>query len=170
MKDYKERIFEHLDSFSFVNITEVQCAIEDFCYPEDWPQSASMWELLEYQELAEEYCNKRDLHFEEDNPITFPSHVRVVFEHDPDYMWWSQAIDTSKLMAEEAWLYHYKQFLESWKMKDIEDIRAEFENEDSGYPVCYTEFEYLDISKIDYQLFIQEFKVNPTGNKIASFW
>ena len=170
MKDFKEKIFEHLDSFNFVNITEVQCAIENFCYPDDWPQSASMWELLEYQERAEEYCKDRWLQFEEDNPITFPAYIYLVVEHDPDYRWWTTSAYTTLEKAEASFNWNLQQFFSSWKLETIEDLKAEFENEDAGYPVDYTPNEYLDISKIDYQLFIKTIKLNPDNDYLEELY
>lgn len=63
-----KQLLDHLDQYHFVNASEVLMAIEEFYYPFDTDnkESASMWELLEYQTIADEYIKLRSYEFDED--------------------------------------------------------------------------------------------------------
>lgn len=62
----KKDLFDYLDEFSFVDDWEIPMAVNDFFrdYVEkDENYQASYWELLYFQELAEEYQAKRNIYF-----------------------------------------------------------------------------------------------------------
>lgn len=67
----KDDLFLYLDTYAFVWDFEICGAIEDFfrvCVNQDENRQPSYWELLYFQELAEEYIKDRKLEFEEDKP------------------------------------------------------------------------------------------------------
>jgi hypothetical protein len=71
--DYDEQLYEELDNFSFVSKSEIVWAIQDYFYPDAWTdwEQPSMWELAEYEQMAEDYIADRDLEFnEEENEET----------------------------------------------------------------------------------------------------
>lgn len=96
--------------------------------------------------------------------------IRLVIEHDPDYRGWTTSAYSTKELAVKSFNWNLQQFFDSWKFESIEDLKEEFENEDSGYPVEYTQDEYLDISKLDYQLFIKEIVVDPENDYLECFY
>ena len=96
--------------------------------------------------------------------------IRLVIEHDPDYRGWTTSAYSTKEKAVKSFNWNLQQFLDSWKFESIEDLKAEFDNEDAGYPVEYTQDEYLDISKLDYQLFIKEIVVDPENDYLECFY
>lgn len=66
--DYQEQCFDELDSYHFVERSEVVGAIQDYFYPDagtDWEQP-SYWELAIYTERADEYIDDRGLEFDEE--------------------------------------------------------------------------------------------------------
>lgn len=67
----KNDLFWYLDTYVFVWDFEILGAIEDFfrvCVNQDENRQPSYWELLYFQELADEYIEDRKLEFEEDKP------------------------------------------------------------------------------------------------------
>lgn len=65
----KNDLFWYLDIYTFVWDFEVLGAIEDFfreCVEKNENYSPSYWELLYFQELADEYIKDRGLEFEKD--------------------------------------------------------------------------------------------------------
>lgn len=66
--DYDEQLYDYLDWYSFVSKSEILGAIEEYYYPdEEWQkESASYWELAEYNNIADEYMNDRNIEFEEE--------------------------------------------------------------------------------------------------------
>ena len=72
----KNDLFDYLDIYTFVWDFEVIGAIENFfreinlreSKAKNEDRSPSYWELLYFQELAEEYIKDRNLTFEEDKP------------------------------------------------------------------------------------------------------
>ena len=66
--DYDEQLYDYLDWYSFVSKSEILWAIEEYYYPdEEWQkESASYWELAEYNNIADDYMNDRKIEFEEE--------------------------------------------------------------------------------------------------------
>ena len=66
--DYDEQLYDYLDWYSFVSKSEILWAIEEYYYPdEEWQkESASYWELTEYNNIADDYMNDRKIEFEEE--------------------------------------------------------------------------------------------------------
>lgn len=62
----KEEVFDELDSYHFVERSEVIGAIENYFYPTDWDESPSYLELAIYTERADEYIEDRGLEFNEE--------------------------------------------------------------------------------------------------------
>lgn len=62
----KTKLYEYLDSYSFVNYDEVLACVDDFFIEEMWVFESSMWDLLEHQDYAIEYIIARWLEFESD--------------------------------------------------------------------------------------------------------
>lgn len=62
----KEKLFSYLDGYYFVEESEVTLAINDFFrdyIEKDENYQASYWELIYFQELAEEYIKERNIEF-----------------------------------------------------------------------------------------------------------
>lgn len=65
----KDDLFWYLDTYAFVWDFEILGAIEDFfrvCVNQDENRQPSYWELLYFQELADEYIEDRGLEFKKD--------------------------------------------------------------------------------------------------------
>ena len=62
----KEKLFNYLDGYYFVEESEITLAINDFFrdyIEKDENYQASYWELIYFQELAEEYIKERNIEF-----------------------------------------------------------------------------------------------------------
>lgn len=62
----KQEVFDELDSYHFVERSEVVGAIENYFYPTSWDKGPSYWELAIYTERADEYIDDRGLEFDEE--------------------------------------------------------------------------------------------------------
>ena len=64
--DFDEMLYDYLDWFNFVNKLEINCAIQDYFYPDAWTkwEWPSYWEIAEYDKIADEYMEDREIKFD----------------------------------------------------------------------------------------------------------
>lgn len=63
--DYKQ-FYEFMDSYTFVNETEVECAVNEY-YEFVMDRPTSMWEMWDLSEVAYDYIREKNLRFDEDD-------------------------------------------------------------------------------------------------------
>lgn len=66
--DELKKLYDYLDSFSFVWVFEVNWAVQDY-FSDNWEKQLSYWEVNLCQFIAEKYISERWLEFEDDENI-----------------------------------------------------------------------------------------------------
>lgn len=161
MEEFKEKLYEYLDWYSFVNYAEVMWAVWEFYEKYFAQNNSSWWDLSYYWQLADEYCIDREILWFDDvqellDKIEELENFDYSYNEADNYMEACELCDVdprenSDFTDEELIIEDVKRRAEEWDLQWIKNVLEDIDIGENYFMYdWYWRPRNIDRSDVDY--------------------